>query len=345
MFLSVIIPIYNCENTLKKCLDSLLKGLPDDSEIIFADDGSEDGSLGVCRSYAETDPRVKVISQRHSGPSKARNLGIRAAQGEYITFTDSDDTVDAERFHRYCAAIRDSPERVDLWISDFLRVSPNGDIVDRVFQISERDAPVFGDRKALLHFLRAFGPYWNVWRCFFRKAFLTEHEIWFPEGYFCAEDLYFMTEVFCKTNSCALYHLPYYYYAVGSGETLSSKVTEQRVEHTLEMIERSFQLLETMEDREVAAVMYDKLTLEFIMKAALIWELKKDGRKMVEEWFRKMLPAAGRCTRKSCRLMIKMMSFFGIRFSSFGLFLLKRVKRLVKWGRLLIQKYIPASAA
>lgn len=335
MFLSVIIPVYNCENTVRACLDSVLDGLPDDSEVLLIDDGSKDHSLDICRTYAESDPRIKVILQCHRGPSGARNQGLRAAEGEYLTFADSDDLIDAASFRRYCAAVRDSVKRADLWISDFFRVLPNGAAVDRVFQIPAADTPAIDARQELLQFFRTFGPYWNVWRCFFRRAFLEENEILFPEGYFCAEDLYFMTEVFCKVRHYALLHLPYYRYTVGRTETLSSRITLNRVEDTLDMIKRSYLLLPSMGDRELSNAIHDKLTLEFIMKAALIWELKGEERKTAAAQFQNLLPMASRCTPKRYRFIIWLMSSCGIMLSSWALLLLKRLRQLVRRVRML----------
>lgn len=342
MFLSVIIPVYNCENTVRACLDSILDGLPNDSEVLLIDDGSKDHSLDICRTYAESDSRIKVICQCHAGPSGARNQGLRAAEGEYLTFADSDDFIDAASFRRYCAAVRGSVERADLWISDFFRVLSNGAVVDRVFQISEADVPAIDGRQELLQFFRTFGPYWNVWRCFFRRAFLAENGIRFPEGYFCAEDLYFMTEVFCKVQHYALLHLPYYRYTVGGTETLSSRITLDRVEDTLDMIKQSYLLLPSMGDIELSNAIHDKLTLEFIMKAALIWELKGEERKTAAIQFQNLLPMAGRCTSKKYRFPIWLMSSCGIMLSSLGLLVLKRLRQLVRRMRMLSVHHRPS---
>lgn len=334
MFLSVIIPIYNCERTIERCLNSFLQALPDDSEMLLIDDASSDRSADICRRYAEIDPRIKVCTQVHAGPSGARNLGLRVAQGDYITFADSDDWIDAEAFSEYCAVVRSNVLKAELWVSDFQRVLADGTIVDRVYQIPAISVPVFDKKPELLHFLRKYGPYWNVWRFFFRKEFLIKNEICFPDGFFCAEDLHFMTKVFSTVKHFALYHLPYYRYTVGSCETLSSKPTFQRTYDTLDMIGLSWELLHSMEDQEIATAMADKITLEFIMKAALIWELDRKDRALVQEKFKAMLPAAD-CTQKSCRLMIHLMSAFGIGFSSFALFLLKRLKQTgkrIRWA-------------
>lgn len=91
MKLSVIIPVYNVENTLDQCVESVLSQGMDDMEVILIDDGSPDGCPQMCDAWAAKDGRVRVIHQDNNGLSEARNRGIDVAQGEYITFTDSDD--------------------------------------------------------------------------------------------------------------------------------------------------------------------------------------------------------------------------------------------------------------
>ena len=91
--LSVIIPIYNAEKTLRQCVDSILSQENKDFELILVDDGSKDASPAICEEYAGKDGRVKVFHKANGGVSSARNLGIDNARGKWITFIDSDDYV------------------------------------------------------------------------------------------------------------------------------------------------------------------------------------------------------------------------------------------------------------
>lgn len=96
MLFSVIIPVYNVERYLRACLDSLLVQSFPDWETICVNDGSTDGSLAVLEEYAARDNRIKVISQSNAGTATARNTGLRAAQGDYIFFLDSDDWIEPD---------------------------------------------------------------------------------------------------------------------------------------------------------------------------------------------------------------------------------------------------------
>ena len=91
---SVIVPIYNAENYLHECVDSILAQTIHDIEVILVDDGSTDESENICDAYCLKDNRVRVFHKTNGGISSARNLGLKYAQGEYISFIDSDDWID-----------------------------------------------------------------------------------------------------------------------------------------------------------------------------------------------------------------------------------------------------------
>lgn len=92
--ISVIIPVYNVENYLKECLDSVCKQTFEDIEIICVNDGSTDDSLRILKEYTNNDSRIKIISQENKGVSAARNVGLKKANGRYVYFLDSDDFID-----------------------------------------------------------------------------------------------------------------------------------------------------------------------------------------------------------------------------------------------------------
>lgn len=112
MKFSVIIPVYNSEAFLNKCIDSIVDQGYDDYELILVDDGSSDSSRKICENYANTRENVHLICQENSGPSAARNRGISSAKGEYITFVDSDDWVKPEYFQVLENAVAVEPDLI-----------------------------------------------------------------------------------------------------------------------------------------------------------------------------------------------------------------------------------------
>ena len=99
---SVVVPVYNAEPYLRECLDSLFGQTLKEIEIIAVDDGSTDGSGKILDEFAARDRRLKVIHQENAGVSAARNRGIKAARGRYLTFVDADDRIDRQALGYLC---------------------------------------------------------------------------------------------------------------------------------------------------------------------------------------------------------------------------------------------------
>src|SRR3954447_16249370 len=121
---SVVVPIYNVEDYLAECLESLAAQTFEDLEVIMVDDGSTDGSAAIAESFAARDPRFKLVRRVNGGLSAARNTGIEAATGEFLAFVDSDDLVAPDAYEKLVGTL-------DKTGSDFAsgnahRLYPNG---------------------------------------------------------------------------------------------------------------------------------------------------------------------------------------------------------------------------
>ena len=103
--ISIIVPIYNVEKYLRRCIDSILGQTYRDLEVILVDDGSPDGCGAICDAYAEKDVRVTVIRQKNAGVSAARNAGLACARGEWIGFVDPDDFIVPNMYQEMLDAI------------------------------------------------------------------------------------------------------------------------------------------------------------------------------------------------------------------------------------------------
>ena len=113
--ISIIIPVYNTENYLRKCLDSVCNQTYGDLEIIAVNDESSDGSLNILLEYKASDPRLRIISQNNQGVSTARNVGLEASTGEYIMFVDSDDWLDLDTCKKALAIQKKENSDVVIW--------------------------------------------------------------------------------------------------------------------------------------------------------------------------------------------------------------------------------------
>ena len=120
---SVIVPVYNVEKYLKRCLDSLINQTLSDIDIICINDGSKDSSLQILEQYAQKDSRIVIYNQENSGLSVARNTGLEHASGEYIGFVDSDDWVDLDFYEKLYNSAKNN--NADIAVADFIREHPN----------------------------------------------------------------------------------------------------------------------------------------------------------------------------------------------------------------------------
>lgn len=96
--LSIVVPVYNAEKYLQRCVDSIIRNTFLDWELILVDDGSKDDSGDICESYSRSEERIKVLHQKNGGQSAARNHGLRHVQGQYVTFVDADDEISADAY-------------------------------------------------------------------------------------------------------------------------------------------------------------------------------------------------------------------------------------------------------
>ena len=208
IFLSIIIPVYNVENYLPACLDSILCQEQSDFEIILIDDGSTDGSLNICKDYAWKNPRIKVITQKNQGVSAARNTGIKAAKGEYITFIDSDDLITPT----YLSSLRSCMNTSDdIVFFRGISIDENGSLLS-----------LFGTDTTVYDMNASFGNtiintlkgnvFGHVWLTWLRRTLLEDNQILFNEAISLHEDFLFTCNCVSKAKKVSEYPLYVYKY-------------------------------------------------------------------------------------------------------------------------------------
>lgn len=135
MKLSIIVPVYNVEPYLRRCVDSILCQTFSDFELILVDDGSPDNCPDICDKYAETDSRVKVIHKKNGGLSDARNAGISVAVGDYLGFVDSDDSISENMYERLLNMAQ--LNNADIVACGILNISQEGEVFGHWPNLSE----------------------------------------------------------------------------------------------------------------------------------------------------------------------------------------------------------------
>lgn len=202
--ISVIVPIYNVEKYLPKCIDSILGQTCCDLQIILVDDGSPDGCPAICDEYAAKDARIQVIHQKNAGVSAARNAGLAAARGEYIGFVDPDDWIAPEMYETMLNAME--RESAELVVCGYDYVEEDGSI-SRPYPAREMEAL---SREELIFRLFDMPP--TVRHGVVNKLF--RRRVWggirFPEGVHSSEDVYVLTDYVQKVQRAVFVHEPLY---------------------------------------------------------------------------------------------------------------------------------------
>lgn len=194
--LSVIIPVYNTQEYLCYCLDSLRVQKYPNVEFILVDDGSTDNSLALCREYEKKDDRFVVVHKENGGPSGARNLGIEMAKGEYIAFVDSDDMVEDGAYERI-AELLDEHSNPDILIFGAYLYPNNAP--EHLYRMTSPRAIVYEQFSAKAIFDEA-GARPFLWLQVIKKSLITDNKIKMDETINLGEDQLFQFEVLPKAR-------------------------------------------------------------------------------------------------------------------------------------------------
>ena len=221
--LSVIIPVYNVENYLNECLDSVTSQTLDDMEIICIDDGSTDNSPDILKEYSKKDKRIKIITKENGGQATARNLGIKEAQGEYIAFVDSDDFIEPTMFEKLYTKAKDN--NLDIAMCKIATYdNQTEEIKDNVwyymlgvFRDFEKDIFNHKDTKEFTCHI-AVTPYNKI----YKTTLLKENNILFPEG-LIFEDEKFFYDTYLRAKRVSIVDEFLYYYRINrKGSTVDT---------------------------------------------------------------------------------------------------------------------------
>lgn len=211
MLISIIIPVFNVEQYLSYCIDSILKQSDSDFELLLIDDGSSDGSGAICDKYAQIDNRVRVFHQKNKGASSARNVGLDNARGEWISFVDADDWV----ADNYIKEFKTIGNKADITFFPCREIFQNGSV--QIRHLKSVSANTRKEIEAILYELKygyigdVFG--WTVAK-FIRSSLITENKIRFKEELVFREDEIFTMDVCRYVKSVEVLDTPLYNYRI-----------------------------------------------------------------------------------------------------------------------------------
>lgn len=226
--ISIVIPIYNSEKYLNKCIDSILDQKFNGLEIILINDGSSDSSLDICNEYKDKYSNVKVITQKNSGPSSARNVGLDLASGEYICFIDSDDKIK----YNYLSVLYDKAKE------------NNCDVITCGYELGEKGKrvipnfkldTVLNGKEFVLSSKRVhtYNDLCFPWRYFYKLSTIKNNKIKFNEEITIGEDTIFNMEILLNSSRVMAIEDSLYCYTIDNPSSLMTIKYKPKLEQSL----------------------------------------------------------------------------------------------------------------
>ncbi len=264
---SIIVPVYNAENYLKRCVDSILSQDYRDFELLLMDDGSSDGSPEICDTYGRADSRVRVVHKENTGVSDTRNQALDMARGTFVQFLDSDDWIVPEATRLLVRSMEEYG--CDMVISDFYRVAgerlaQKGDIEEDKVMTRQEFAACMIENPADFY----YGVLWNK---MFRRSIIEKFHIRMDTSLSWCEDFLFNLEYIRHAESFYALQVPIYYYLKRKGSLVSQGAT---VNNTLKMKINLFEYYNEFYKDVYDQEDYANIRLQVY---SFLWSAAKDG--------------------------------------------------------------------
>lgn len=245
--ISIIVPVYNVEHELSRCVDSILNQSYSNIEVILVDDGSTDRCPSICDAFVMKDRRVRVIHKPNGGLSSARNAGLREASGEWILYVDSDDYILNDSCERLIAV--GAKYDCDIVSADAIREFNGG----REYMVhgSLADGKCYPSRDFIIKTVKPCEWYAPAWLNLYKRSFLIENNLFFVEG-LLHEDMEMQPRVFLAAKTVAYCAYPFYRYVDRASSIMNASKVDERVT-AMEWIYSNWKSkFEAIEDGELA---------------------------------------------------------------------------------------------
>ncbi|MGL4740659.1 MAG: glycosyltransferase [Sarcina sp.] len=256
MLLSVIVPVYNVEGYLDKCIESLIYD-SNDIEILLVNDGSTDNSLSICEKYAEKYSNIKIINKKNGGLSSARNAGMEKANGKYLMFIDSDDYIVKDSMSKIINTIENKD--IDVFMSGYYEVCDGVEdhLVD--FRINN-SKDIESIKRDIIHSEECV---WTAWKFIVKKEYLDKNKIIFKEGYL-HEDIDYTAKLLLTMKTFEYMDFFWYSYRVSRAGSI---MNVRKIKSTVHIAEIVVDLKEYIEkgnfDKAFGEELLEKLSITF----------------------------------------------------------------------------------
>ena len=265
--ISIIVPVYNTEQYIKRCINSILSQTLSDFELLLIDDGSTDCSGAICDEFAMQDKRIRVFHQKNSGVSSSRNVGLAQATGEWIYQCDSDDWLALDALQLMYEKAVESLS--DMVICDFVMICPDSDIRIKATDWNEDKAT------SLQHYI---GSTWTcMWMILGKRSLYTAYNLQSPTDISYCEDFHLAVRLAYYANKVSTVHQPLYFYnRLNDNSIISSMNRGEKICKTqndeISVYQDIINFFKLHKDYPI----YEKVMSWRILKAKQVWVLRKE---------------------------------------------------------------------
>lgn len=292
---SIIVPVYDVEDYLRRCIDSLINQSYTNIEIILVNDGSQDKSPQICTEYADSDNRIQVINKRNGGLSDARNFGLKAAKGEFIMFVDSDDYVESDACERFNDIIIKN-QGIDIVASNIKGVKGK-ELKKEMYTLLEENK-IINSYDFLRIQLQNSTMFMSACRNIYRRLLLIENELYFKVGIY-HEDEQWTPRVFLDAKKIICTEYVHYNRVIREGSITRQKV---KVKHSIDIINTVKELsniYDFLDDLKLKLLLKDYLVMLYL-NAFYVGRLhQKKFRKYIDKKFLKENALTAKNLRKT----------------------------------------------
>lgn len=226
--ISIIVPVYNVESYLDRCLISITNQSYENLQIILVDDGSTDISGELCEHWKQKDSRVEVIHKKNGGLSSARNEGINHAIGSYVMFIDSDDYIDLETCQKFYECF--SRHKADIYVGDYIQ---HTGIQEKIYiHPNLIKGEVYSNNEFIIKSIQTNSWYAPSCLNMYDKKFLIDNNLYFENGRI-HEDVQMQIRLFLKSKEIFYVGFPFYHYVIRPGSIMTSEKNEKKKHDSL----------------------------------------------------------------------------------------------------------------
>lgn len=303
---SIIVPIYDVEKYIHKCLESIINQTYNDIEIILVDDESPDNCPEICDKFEQKDKRIKVIHKKNGGLSDARNAGLKIATGDYVLFVDSDDYIDTKTCENFLIYTNSN---ADVIIGNAIVEKENISFMDHILC-----SDIMTGKEYLLKAYKNGKAPMAAWLNLYRREFLIDNNLYFKYG-ILHEDEQFTPRVLLKANTVIVTQNNFYHYVIRNNSITTKIDKRKNASNLYDTCEELLEIYNVIEDNELKDYLIDSL-VEKYLNMFQIGKLYQYGNKYLHKEFIKKNAKLMRTKKKAKLYSFSPLLYYWINYIS-----------------------------